>query len=415
MQKLLFLFLVPTFCAAQESAVGAGIQFYQGKSWDDVKRKAKLENKYIFMDVNASWCVPCKKMNEEVFILQHVGNLINPHFISIKVQIDTSRNDNEFVATWYKESKQIKEIYKPGAVPTFLFFSPKGEIVHRDAGYKNRDEFIELAMNALNPDRQYYTLLKAYEQNKNDTSFLKRMLIAASKADDTHMWLSAGKELINHIPDDSLLTRENIMLIKTYTTNSSDKGYRVISKNASKIDKIMNSEGFAAHFIDNIVWKEIFVPEFQKRKDTEPRWRIIHKKAKRAFDVHIADKLIINAKKNWYRFKQDWPMYVEHLVASMEKYESKSLNVFLLNNSAWDIFLRSDNKNQLNKAISWVERAIKVDSNYLPALDTYANLLYKTGNIQQAIDIEQKVLRMDPNNQEYKLTFDKMKRRVPTW
>ncbi len=33
-------------------------------------------------------------------------------------------------------------------------------------GYINEDEFIKVATNSLNPDKQYYTLLERYKQGK---------------------------------------------------------------------------------------------------------------------------------------------------------------------------------------------------------------------------------------------------------
>jgi len=39
-----------------------GVEFDRDLTWQQVKLKAKAENKYIFMDCYATWCGPCKKM-----------------------------------------------------------------------------------------------------------------------------------------------------------------------------------------------------------------------------------------------------------------------------------------------------------------------------------------------------------------
>src|SRR5689334_7898174 len=39
-----------------------GVQWTTGLSWEQVKQKAQLEKKYIFLDCLATWCGPCKMM-----------------------------------------------------------------------------------------------------------------------------------------------------------------------------------------------------------------------------------------------------------------------------------------------------------------------------------------------------------------
>ncbi len=63
-----------------------GIKFQSGLNWEQVKEKARNENRYIFIDCYATWCGPCKKMDKEVYTSENVGNIFNKNFISIKLQ-----------------------------------------------------------------------------------------------------------------------------------------------------------------------------------------------------------------------------------------------------------------------------------------------------------------------------------------
>jgi len=38
-----------------------GIRFVQGLTWEKVVKRAKKENKYIFVDCYTTWCGPCKR------------------------------------------------------------------------------------------------------------------------------------------------------------------------------------------------------------------------------------------------------------------------------------------------------------------------------------------------------------------
>src|ERR1700754_2014916 len=67
-----------------------GINFVRGLSWEQIKEKAKAENKYIFLDCYTTWCGYCKQMDQRVYPELHVGYEYNEHFISAKVQMDSS-------------------------------------------------------------------------------------------------------------------------------------------------------------------------------------------------------------------------------------------------------------------------------------------------------------------------------------
>ncbi len=43
---------------------GQGIDFDKKNNWNAIKARAKVENKYIFVDAFATWCAPCHKMSK---------------------------------------------------------------------------------------------------------------------------------------------------------------------------------------------------------------------------------------------------------------------------------------------------------------------------------------------------------------
>ncbi len=49
------------------------------------------------------------------------------------------------------------------------------------------------------------------------------------------------------------------------------------------------------------------------------------------------------------------------------------------------------------------------------SIDTYANLLYKLGRKDDAINWEQKALSLSPGDPDFTTALSKMKRGEPTW
>jgi len=87
--------------------------------------KAKKENKLIFLSIGYSTCHWCHVMEEESFVDEMVAQLLNDHFVSIKV------DKEEYSHIDKKYQKRYREVYgKRGGWPLSVFLSPHKEIFH---------------------------------------------------------------------------------------------------------------------------------------------------------------------------------------------------------------------------------------------------------------------------------------------
>src|SRR5437868_4340716 len=186
MKKNCFLTLIvlPFLIEAQTKQGLEGIEFEDNLSWQQIKLKAKVERKYILVDVYASWCGPCKAMDKDIYPSEKIGKFVNEYFVSVKVQTDTTKNDNERIKNWYSDAHKIQQEYKVQAFPSLLFFSPDGEIIHRGVGYKKVDEFLEFVKSALIPKEQYYSQIKKYKQGIKDFAVMKNLITTAKDIGD---------------------------------------------------------------------------------------------------------------------------------------------------------------------------------------------------------------------------------------
>ena len=94
------------------------------KTLTAVLEQAAAENKLVFVDFYADWCLPCQLMDEEVFNKAEVYNLMNKHFVNYKVDIEKSNGAN------------LKLMFNASGLPTLLFLDSKGKVL------KRRDETI---------------------------------------------------------------------------------------------------------------------------------------------------------------------------------------------------------------------------------------------------------------------------------
>ena len=108
-----------------------GIQFMDA-TWAAVVKKARAENKIIFLDAYASWCGPCKLLQKNVFTRTDVGDLFNKNFINVKVDMERG------------EGPQLARLFPLEAYPTLFFIEPSGKIIKKVIGYQTPEALITI-------------------------------------------------------------------------------------------------------------------------------------------------------------------------------------------------------------------------------------------------------------------------------
>ncbi len=127
MKKKIFIpFLVlMIFLFSSYSNVGdkKGIQFFKG-TWEQALEKAKEEKKFIFLDIYANWCPPCKKLKRISFKDKAVGEYYNENYVSITVDGET------------QEGRALIEKYGVRSYPTLLIIDYHGNMRTKIVGFK---------------------------------------------------------------------------------------------------------------------------------------------------------------------------------------------------------------------------------------------------------------------------------------
>jgi len=99
-----------------------GIHFKEGASFASILKKAKAENKPIFIDFYTTWCAPCKWMEKDVFELDQVGDLFNENFINVKVDAEKG------------EGPTLTAQFGVMGFPTLVYLDSNGDMVESQLG-----------------------------------------------------------------------------------------------------------------------------------------------------------------------------------------------------------------------------------------------------------------------------------------
>lgn len=388
-----------------------GTHFEHGLSLQQVKEKAKKENKFLLIDCVTSWCPPCKYMATEIFPQEKVGDFFNKHFVNVKVQLDQTKNDSEEVKSWYADAESIQKTYKVRAYPTYLFLSPAGDLVHSIVGGDEADAFIEKAKMALSDQTQYFTLLKKYESGNNAPDLLKALAAAADAASDPQASNYADTYLAT---ETNLFKPENLELMFKYMskTSSSSKYFDFTLKNVEKIEGIIG-KGKAAKVLGEIIIYENIITELRDSTSNIDSLIAVAKAKYPMVDIRSATELL---RTQFYSGTKKWTEVEPAILRYMKEYGT-GLEAGLLYRFASDFLGRSNDPGYLRQAMEWSKRSVDQTQGKNPAyLNTYAKLLYKLNNKKEAIIIQKKAVDLS-HVQEVKdifeLTLHKMKQGKP--
>ena len=448
--SLLFIGVLPIKSFAQ------GIRFENGLSWQQLLVKAKNENKYIFIDCYATWCVPCKQMDNEVYPDSALGKFINSLFISAKMQMDTTKTDGDEVKARYRDAHQFMSDYRISAFPSLLFFSPEGKLIRRSVGSMSLLDFLRFALNSRDPDQQEYSLLDKFKSGGLPDSKIPGLIKSLGNSGDSQSADSIAQDYIQNyllkLPNELLYRKDNIRLIAQYMKTSKDKAFDIFYQHSNEADGVAGKD-FSDLVVLRIIRKENVYPNLwlddkhSQRLTDKPDWTAIRDSIKNKYNKYdsiFLDRVLIDPKVAWYKQTKEWNGLID---AEMELIETFAIDsagnitpswIVTVNNILYDhVFLHSTDRKILTKAMSWEKMIVSRESSDPDYLDTYAALLYKIRNKRQALEIENtaialkqkelsvKLSLMPVNDQriadvrqelaELQNTLNKMKANKPTW
>ncbi|MEL1240936.1 thioredoxin family protein [Flavobacterium flavipallidum] len=327
-----------------------GIVFTQGK-WNEIKAKAKKENKLIFIDCYTSWCGPCKKMEKEIFSLKAVGEIFNANYVNYKMDMEKG------------EGIDLAKQYHIGAYPTFLWLNYKGEIIHRVVGYFNEKQFLEQSTKAINGGNYDQVLETNYLKNKSNPAIVKEYLDYLKQTAD-YRSIDVTKVYLSIIPEQEYTSVYVFQLLNKNLNDPFNKVFNYVLDNRQTFDEkfqkanvelmITNVYEKYARSLSNQVLKGNSFDKLAYENFVK-----LMKKSQYKDQEDLSDKILIKT----LEYKKDWLAYAD-------KINSKILikgyqNIFYRDYQEWikPILLSNCNEPQVLKStLQWIDYSIEINT-----------------------------------------------------
>lgn len=418
-----------------QANTAAGIRFSSG-SWKEIQELAKKEKKAIFIDVYTSWCGPCKKMADEVFPQQQVGNVFNANFINYKIDAEKG------------EGIGLSNKYNAKAYPTYLFINSDGELIYRTTGYMPAEAFIKEANIAITEKNDPKPLAKWMDEYKAGNRSKDFLLGYLKKRQATE--LPCGElieELFPKLNAADLQEKETwAKLLASYIAVQYIPGgylYKYVIQHYAAIDSIGASRAPSLYImqfgVNNYILKNI-VPNKKEQELSKaeacmkqlatllksPDKEAVYRKVKLDYYAKNYDAKKFNTAVTDYvengLFKRDPNQMIAENKPKFDKYMEPYLSgkadstkvdnwamlkdifrlgdavswAYFLRDAAEAIYLNSTDKAILQRGLTWAKKSRDIFSHFSTE-GVYAGLLFKNGKQNEAVKIYEQELAKVPS------------------
>jgi tetratricopeptide (TPR) repeat protein len=213
----------------------------------------------------------------------------------------------------------------------------------------------------------------------------------------------------------NLFTKDNLTVMIEHLSDTEGEAFKLFLKNPEKVNAVLGKEK-AQYALREAISKAYF-QGIDPIKKPNFDWTALKKIMKSKFGA-LGIEVLYGKQMYYYGDSKDWNSFGKYYVLYFEKALKRP--EYIINNITWSLFENVDDQEVLKFACDVVMKYAIEEwyQNDPVSWDTYANLLYKTGKRDQAIEWEEKAVKMkigEPDEKLYTDALDKMRKGIKTW
>ncbi|MCW5824688.1 MAG: thioredoxin family protein [Cyanobacteria bacterium TGS_CYA1] len=315
-------------------------QIFSNLPMDEALEKAQKENKYLLLDFTASWCGPCKQMDESTWTNPEVENWIKKNAVALQIDVD--------------EQKELAQKFNIAAMPTVILFQSQNleKEFDRSKGFKEPEKLLSwldgIANNITSIDLARREV-KKFDSKISDESMSARYdlgikLLESNKYDEAtkhflYVWKNGAQTAMVGVRGSYMIDQIRLLCKKSKSSKLIFEKLRDESQ-SDRDDWIMLNEALDQNK-KSLEWFDKAKNDLQEKNNLE--------------DAHIPLESLLLAEDRWADIAYLYPEPMQSLKNSLE--DLKSFRKFAAESN--------DNSQSLKD----------LQSTYNPFIDT-ASILY---------------------------------------
>lgn len=352
------------------------------QDYEQAKLESQKQNKMLLIDFYTTWCGPCKQIDKLIFKDPAISGEMSKSFVVLKYDAEKD------------ETHRLTLKHHVGGYPSSVVLNPNQFVVHKMLGLGGAEK--DLA--------------------KNYQAFLKEAIAKYAENYYVKGVSNTAKDLVYPKFYEDYVFRKNTNLdekaLKDYWDNNKD----YLSEVSFAIFSYFHGTGAVEEFfIENIqkyedlygkldvnsAKRNIVFTKYAKAVETKDRKLLAtaNEVSRKLFGKETTDKGIDGWEQYMLIAENRWIEAVELFVARRKR---ENLDEDYVDNFCSTVYRKSTDKKALEKCVSLMKDVIDKNPKF-DYLNTYAYLLYKTGDFKRAkITLEKAIAVGKLNNEDIK-------------
>jgi thiol-disulfide isomerase/thioredoxin len=351
--KNIFTLVIVFVVLSISSSAYSQMQFTEVKDstdWKELLQKASENEKLIFLDIYATWCGPCKYIDQNVYPQPEVGDVFNKYYYNVKIDGET-----EFGAG-------LVQKFGLTAYPTMYFLSANEDIITRIVGVREAPELSNLGNTlALNAEKLKDFYLK-YKDDKLTAEELMEYHTLLTSIEELEKAAEISAQIVPSLSDEDILDPKFKEIILNSPFGFDSKVYKLLKENKAAFEENWTDEEIAGLFasIYNVVLTEAII-----NQDEELVEKIIHE----FLPVYMADSPqdikdgAYVTRKLYFANTENWIKFISMVNHEFETNHADDPS--FLYGEAYEVASEYNSSEvALSAALEWIKKALNMDKSF---------------------------------------------------
>ena len=203
---------------------------FEKQSWEKCLKKARKQDKLVFLDCYTQWCGFCKALDQYIFTMDTVADFFNGRFVNVQMDMEKGIGP------------ELCEKYNVRAYPTLLFVDGDGNLVDSWEGYAAPAELFAVGNRAMDAEHSLIALTRKYEAGERQPAFLEEYMSALKRS----TWSKRCREIMQadvaSLSDNEFCTPAVWSLLKNNTDTGFDLLKDRVAANRERFDNMVGEQ-----------------------------------------------------------------------------------------------------------------------------------------------------------------------------